>query len=236
MLVVLLAAMLQTAAPGAGDFAAGAKAFAAHRYGEAAAALSRAVVAQPDNAHWWKALGAAQAARASYPLAAEAFARACLLDPAEPDACFFRARALYALDRYQAAWDVLQRLRSSDPDPARVEEALAESAEALGRLGTAMTLYRQAFARAPGRHSLAYGRFLVRLGRDAEAIAVLRTALAADPDSAAAQFELGRAYLESGQLDAAVTALTQAVALAPADVAMQRVLAKARARRAAGRP
>jgi len=236
MLLVALTVLLQLSAPGAGDFSAGARAFAAQRYGEAAAALQRAVAAQPGNAHWWKALGAAQAAQGQYPSAAASFTRACRLDPAEPDACFFLARALYAADRYQAAWDVLQPLRASDPDPARVDEALAESAEALGRLPSALELYRAAYRRAPSRHSVPYGRCLVRLGRDTEAIEVLQPVVAADPGDAAAWFELGRARLESGQLAAAVTALARAAALAPQDAAVQHLLAKARARRAADRP
>jgi Flp pilus assembly protein TadD len=71
--------------------------------------LARAAEARPRNAQVWKALGVGYAAQEQYALAEAPLGRACELDPQLRDACYFHARALYALDRYEASLKALER-------------------------------------------------------------------------------------------------------------------------------
>jgi Tfp pilus assembly protein PilF len=189
--------------------------------------LTRAIEADPKNAQSWKALGVAHAALKQYSEAEAAFGRACTIDYKTPDACFFQARALYALGRYE---ETLTSLAHADPRSWRARLARAEALEALGKAGEAETEFREAArlaAESDAGPAAEYGRFLQRQGRSAESIPVLEKAVAAHPDHAEAQLYLGRALFERGDLEGALGRLEKAVALAPASAQAHLLLAKA---------
>src|SRR3954447_21095881 len=71
--------------------------------------LTRAAETHPRDAQMWKALGVAYAARKDYASAEPPLRLACELDAKSEDACYFYARALYALDRYDASLKALER-------------------------------------------------------------------------------------------------------------------------------
>ena len=175
----------------------------------------------------WKALGVVYAARREYASAEPPLRRACELDAKAEDACYFHARALYALDRYDAS------LRSLDRDGRgiwKVRLARAQALEAMGNADRADKEFRESVALCRGIDAgpgVAYGLFLVRQGRAAEAIAPLEEVLKRFPGSADAHTYLGRALLESGRLTEAIPHLERAVALAPASAQAHLLLAKA---------
>jgi tetratricopeptide (TPR) repeat protein len=189
--------------------------------------LLRAVEARPKNAQAWKALGVAYAAQRLYRDAERPLARACELDRTLEDACYFYARALYALDRFDAS---LQALRRANPNSWKVQFAQAQALEALGRAGEAERDFRRSLESARGMDpgpSIGLGLFLVRQGRGAEAIPVLENVLTRFPNSADAHTHLGRALLESGRLADSIPHLERAVALAPTSAQAHLLLAKA---------
>jgi Flp pilus assembly protein TadD len=198
--------------------------------GDAAGAIPHfrlAASAEPRNAQVWKALGAALAEGKAYPQAEVAFHRACQLDPKLPDACYFWGRALYALNRFN---DSLLALARADQKSWQVRLAVAQTADGMSDAALADREFREAIALCQGRDAgpaTAYGLFLVRQGRGAEAIPVLEEALKHHPQSAEAQTCIGRALLESGRNADAVPHLERAVALAPTSAQAHLLLAKA---------
>jgi tetratricopeptide (TPR) repeat protein len=115
---------------------------------------------------------------------------------------------------------------------------MGQALEAIGNAERAEKEFRESIALCHGADAgpeVAFGLFLVRQGRAADAIVPLEDALRRFPASADAHTYLGRALLESGRLDAAIPHLERAVALAPSSAQAHLLLAKAyvRAGRAA---
>jgi tetratricopeptide (TPR) repeat protein len=197
--------------------------------GDAAGAvphLVRAADAQPKNAQRWKALGVAYASQKQYAEAAPAFRKACELDAKLEDACYFWGRALYGLDRFTESLDALAR---ADARSWKVRLAIAQAADGAGDAARADRDFREAIALSNGRDGgpgAAYGLFLVRQGRAAEAIPVLETAVKLDPKSGEAETNLGRALFETDRPDA-LRHLERAVLLAPTSAQAHLLLAKA---------
>src|SRR5690348_4071887 len=65
--------------------------------------FQEAVRALPNRVWPYKWLGMTYAAQEKYELAEQPFRRACEMDPKEPDACYYWARTLYSLSRFEAA-------------------------------------------------------------------------------------------------------------------------------------
>lgn len=201
--------------------------------GEFAAALPflrRAAESDSGNAQKWKAVGVTYAALKKYSEAEETLGRACRLDYKIPDACFFYARTLYALDRFD---DALVALEHADHRSWRARLARAESLEALGRFAPAEQEYRQSVALCRGadpKPAIGLGQFLVRQGRSSEAVTDLERAASAYPSSADAHLWLGRALSDTGKPAESIPHLERAVALAPSSAQAHLLLAKAYAR------
>jgi len=165
--------------------------------------------------------------------AVEPFGRACALEPRLLDACYYHGRALYAADQYRAALAPLRAALAVDAVKGRAETAMGQCHEALGEAAEAERLFRAAIARRDrwGQGArLAYGLFLVRQGRAAEAVTVLEAAQM--PESAEARYELGLALSQCDRVAEAVSELAKA----PEHEAARLLLAKLRARLAAPRP
>ena len=98
--------------------------------------------------------------------------------------------------------------------PAELERAVRE--------------YRKAIAISPGLFyaRLELGQLLGRMGRDAEALAVLEAAAAAFPDHADPHFNLGRAQYLSGKFEAALGSFERALALRPDDQGSMELLGR----------
>jgi len=91
--------------------------------------LTRAAEAHPRDPQMLKALGVAHAARKDYAAAEPSLRLACELDPKLEDACYFHARARYALDRYDASLKALER---DGRGTWKVRLARAQALDAMG--------------------------------------------------------------------------------------------------------
>jgi tetratricopeptide (TPR) repeat protein len=195
-------------------------------------ALTQAAGLAPDNAHIQKALGVAYASAGDFEHAAEPFARACALAPKLVDACYYHARNLYALNRFEPSLEALRKALPDDRAPWRIHLAIGQALEALGR-AEAEREFHVAIEKRESPHPdfdprLHYAVFLFRQGRTAEALIFAQQALRDHPDSGRVRFEVGRIEYQLGQLQAAVSDLGRAAALGYE--AAHAMLAKARAR------
>ena len=212
------------------DYDQGLALFQKGQFAAAASAFERAVKAHPNDAQVWKALGVAYAEQDNYERAEGPFGRACRLEPDLEDACYYYARALFLVDRYQESMNVLERALSRDPNSWKYHLGLGRAREAMGSPKDAEASLRRALElshEADPRPGLALGLFLERQGRFNEAVAPLEEVLKRFPNSAEAHTYLGRALLEQGKTAEAIPYLESAVALAPTSAQAHLLLAKA---------
>ena len=197
-------------------------------------ALLRAVDKNPT-ARAWKSLGVVFAAGEDYPRAEPAFGEACRLDGKEPDACYYWARALYALNRFDASLGALDRISGNQGRPWRFQLARAEALSALSRADEAQKAYVEAIKmRREDRSApqaidptVSYARHLYREGRMDDVVATLRAAGMVYAQVPEWHYQMGRALLQLGRTEEAVNELKQAVALQPDYKEGHNVLSKA---------
>ena len=231
-----LLAFLFSAAQHAGNdlYQRGIKLLEELKLDEAAATLTKAVERSPS-ARAWKALGVVHATRQDYSLAEPAFRQACQLDPKEDGACYFHARALYALDRYEESIRSLEKAAVTDRGSSRVQLGFAQALEALGRAHEAEAQYRESIQQYrtslpdldPRLH---FGVFLFRQGRLADAFHQFEQLLKAGSESARLRYYLGRTLYQLDRIDDAAKHLERAVELNSSDAAAHLLLSKAYAR------
>jgi Tfp pilus assembly protein PilF len=227
-----LTPILLLAAAGAELYQQGIAAIQRGAAAEALKPLNRAVELEPRNALYRKALGVAYAAQELYRDAEEQFGAACRLDPSLADVCYYHARALYALNRFEPALEVLGKIKAKG---VREYTALAQAHDALGRIEPAERDYRKACqddsasSKMLDPPCLLYGVFLFRQGRIDEAVQRLEQAAREHARHPRAHFELGRVLYQAGRLPAAVQQLQQAVMLGHGEAAAL-LLDKARRR------
>jgi tetratricopeptide (TPR) repeat protein len=186
--------------------------------------LAKAAQDRPNDAKAWKALGVVHAAKGAYESAEPAFGRACDIDPKLEDACYYHARALYALNRFEPSLAALERIQNRT---SKVQLAAAQSLEALGRADEAEKAYKNSLSDGDPKPGVAYGLFLVRQGRFIEAVTPLRSVLARFPKNSEAHTYLGRALLEQGEIANSITHLELAVKIDPRSAQAHLLLAKA---------
>ncbi|MBI2685119.1 MAG: tetratricopeptide repeat protein [Acidobacteria bacterium] len=150
--------------------------------------------------------------------------KACMAN--EVNGCYLLGRTLFTLDRYDDALKTLAPLITTDPNPWRVHDAIAGAYEALRRPAEAEKEYRQAVDgnkdRTPEpRYHL--GRFLIREGRPADAVATLTPAAAKFSRHQLIRFELGRAYYQMNRITDAEAQLTAAPSLDEARRLLQKI-------------
>lgn len=180
-------------------------------------ALEQAAQKHPS-AFCIKSLGIVYAAFGDYRRAEPPLGSACRMSPKEPDACYYWARALYALDRFAESLAALDRA----PLSWRVAAARGQALDALGRPAaeTALRAALELRQRDPAPVSepdplLALGQFLYREGRVAEVLALLQSAPPPYQRLPNFHYLLGRALAQQEDWPRAAEALRQAVALAP---------------------
>ena len=177
----------------------------------------------PSTAAEWKRQGMALAADRKLAAAVPALTKACDLDPRDEESCYYLARTLNALSRWDEARVPFEKALKAAPKPmlARVHRAIALNFMALGQSVEAEQHFRKAVELNTGADAMPedprvdYGAFLFRQGRTDAALQLLRRAVDASPKSARAHGELGRVLLHTGKTDAAVVSLEKAVELDP---------------------
>ncbi len=140
-----------------------------------------------------------------------------VLAPANLDARNNLGNALRQTTQYDDAATQYQYILAhpapGGPDPARVKFNLATVLGQAGRLDESLALFGDLTASGTADASVYknYGFFLQKAGRSADAAAALQKSATLNPKDAAASLSAGELYAKSGQYDAAVTSLTQAV-------------------------
>ncbi|HUO32506.1 MAG TPA: FG-GAP-like repeat-containing protein [Bryobacteraceae bacterium] len=145
-------------------------------YAGAAQALGRAARERPSDARIQTYLGMAYAVQEDYKSAENPLRRACALNPAQDNACYFLGRTLYNLSRFEDALDAFETALRHAGRPGRTLNGMALAWEALGRVREAERCYREAIRQGETRAQVDYGMFLYKTGRTAESVAVLRKA------------------------------------------------------------
>jgi Tfp pilus assembly protein PilF len=177
----------------------------------------------------WKELGLKLASDRKMEPAAEAFAKACAQMPQDEDACYYLARTLYTLGRYEEASEPFAKALRAAPKQmqGRVHRAMALNFTALHRADDAERHFREAVRLGSDNDPrIDYGAFLFRQGRLEEALPLLEQAVEALPGSARAHSELGRVLLHLGKREGAAARLEKAVQLDPGSSTARLLLGK----------
>lgn len=141
-----------------------------------------------------------------------------LLQATPADAALWRTAANVAIARGQMEQGLAASRRGSELDPLNAEGwvQLGGLEQLVGRLDRAEKALQRAVELAPSAlHLTRLAAVLRQLGRQAEAVSLLRQATALSPDLAPGWQQLGEMELVLGQHEAAEQALRRAIALAP---------------------
>lgn len=141
-----------------------------------------------------------------------------LLQAAPADAVLWRAAMRLAIERGQLPEALAACRRCSELEPLNAENwaQLGALEQLIGRLDRAEKALQRAVELAPDAiHLTKLAIVLRQLGRQSEALGLLRQATALRPDLAPGWQQLGELELAQGRFDEAVSALGKAVALAP---------------------
>jgi tetratricopeptide (TPR) repeat protein len=141
-------------------------------------------------------------------------AKSCLItaitaDPTSEEAQFFLGVFYYTQNDFNLAIPPLQAAQTLSPKNPLPVFYLAMTREALGDATKAQELYQQAEDLSPQKSPqsasilVAYGRFLLSLGREQESIEKDRRAIEADPESRDAHYELAKGLDREGDFEKA---------------------------------
>jgi tetratricopeptide (TPR) repeat protein len=192
----------------------------AFRRGDLASARTLLNPTPPQTSFCLKLSGLIHAASGDYRSAVDPFAASCRLNRNEPDACYFWARALYALDRFE---DSLAALAAPSATKSwKLLTARGQALDALGRPTAEPTLRRALSQRSSDPDPLsepdpllALASFLHRQGRAAEALALLTSAPAPYHRFPSFHYQAGRAHAQAQRWPDAAEALKNAISLDP---------------------
>jgi tetratricopeptide (TPR) repeat protein len=130
-------------------------------------------------------------------------AKSCLItaitaDPTSEEAQFFLGLFYYNQNDFKLALSPLQTAQTLSPKSPMPVFYLAMTHEAMADPTQALELYQQAENLCPEKSPqsplihLAYGRFLIALGRTQEGVEKVRQAIQGDPESREAHYELAK--------------------------------------------
>ena len=189
--------------------------YKAGRFDEAIVALQGAIAADPDEPRAHYDLGLALMCCCRHEEAAAAEERAIALKPDFADAYCLLATAYVALGREADAIVVLRRTVELAPKMVRALFDLGQLLNTAQQTDEAREVFRRTTAAARGTTpGLVAEAFLLTIdGRYAEALPILRNAVARDPANYVAVMQLGHALSALGEADQAVETFKRARAL-----------------------
>jgi tetratricopeptide (TPR) repeat protein len=161
--------------------------------------------------------------------------RAITADPSSEEAQFFLGVVYYMENDFKLAVSPLQKAQTLSPRNPLPVFYLAMTHEALGDAAQAMELYQQAENLSPEKSPqsasilVAYGRFLLSLGRYKDGIVKDRRAIEEDPESRDAHYELAKGLDYEGDYKIAASEGERALnlpALGTSDAQVHFLLAK----------
>lgn len=194
-------------------YEAAAKLLQAKQYEEAIGPLKRAISLQSNYFHAYNDLGVAHMKLNQLEEAAAAFQQAIKINdkvylPQLNLGIVFNRQA-----KHKEAAEVLQRLQSREPDRAAIHAPLVEALMGAQSWQRAEEEIKKALADKeldPVDLKIKMGAVMMRQNKFSDAVTVLREAVQAEPDSALANFNLGSALLQTGNLDEAEKMLRRA--------------------------
>jgi tetratricopeptide (TPR) repeat protein len=141
-------------------------------------------------------------------------AKSCLItavtaDPSSEEAQFFLGVFYYMQNDFKLAISPLQAAQTLSPKSPLPVFYLAMTREDMGDTDQALNLYQQAVSLSPEKSPqsasilVAYGRFLLALGRTRESIEDDRRAIERDPESRDAHYELAKGLDHEGDFKTA---------------------------------
>lgn len=186
---------------------------------QAIAALRRALELRPDDALYWNTLGSALIPQGDYDAAIAALRRALAIDERLAVAWYNLALAFTHSVRPAQTVEALRRALALAPAHTHARELLADHLRSAGRFDEAATEYRRVIAQRPASGMAWVGLANLKTNRlYAADIVAMRQALAqpatGDEDRIALHFALASALESTGDYRCALSALTQAHALA----------------------
>jgi tetratricopeptide (TPR) repeat protein len=190
-----------------------AKLLQARQYQEAIEPLKRAISLQSNYFHAYNDLGVAYMKLNQLEEAAAAFQQAIKINdkvylPQLNLGIVFNRQA-----KHKEAAGVLQKLQNREPDRAAIRAPLIEALMGAQSWQRAEEEIRKALAEKEADAvdlKIKMGAVMMRQNKFADAVPVLREAVQAEPDSALANFNLGSALLQTGNLDEAEKLLRRA--------------------------
>ncbi len=155
-------------------------------------------------------------------------AKTCLItaitvDPKSEEAQFYLGALFYVQNNFSLAISPLQTAQTLAPNSPLPMFYLAMTYEALGEGTKALDLYQQAEDLSPQNSELraeilvAYGRFLLSLGRTQESIEKDRRAIQIDPESREAHYKLATGFDHEGDFKNAASEGERALTLPEVD-------------------
>lgn len=171
-------------------------------------------VAGPAQAGWEEGIAAFKAK--NYSVAAKEFQSVVESTPDYANGHFMLGQALSQLNRKQEALNALRKAYDLNPSSVQFQFALANAYLTAERYSDAARLYDMIDANGlPGAMKTAFHKnkavAMGKSGRSDEALAALRATAQSNPNDAEAQYHYGVAAFNSGDTNAAVSALGRAV-------------------------
>ena len=182
---------------------------------EAHTLATRAMELAPDSPEILMTLANVEMQRGDHAAARPLLERAAELAPEKTEAQINLAVFLRMTGDVDRAVDILERARLREPDSPLVLSRLAECRAAFGEFESARDLVRQAVAVAPADATVrnAEGWVLLHAGEYGKALSALRLAAQYNPRDPAPLINLALLMRRNNQIDPALAAVRQAVAL-----------------------
>jgi tetratricopeptide (TPR) repeat protein len=185
--------------------------------GGAEGLLKQLIAAKPDEARAHNLLGSIAYGADKFPAAAEHFAQAIRLDPANGDYYSDLALALSRMGEHEAAITGFRASIHLKPDGPAAHNNLGTELQSQGQFAEAAVCFRKALALYPD-FVAAYnnlGCVLREMGKPALALAPLEKALALSPQTAELHNSLANVLRDLGRLDDAIFRYSEAIRLKP---------------------
>jgi tetratricopeptide (TPR) repeat protein len=174
------------------------------RHQDALKASRQAAKLRPDWAETYLNIGASSFALSQFKEAVDAYRQATKLDPANADALYALGLSLGRAGRADEEILAYQRALAIKSDFVLAWEQIGIAYFKQKRYSDALGAFEQYKTYKPDARADNYlGECYLELGRTAEAINALNSAVAFNPDFDKARYNLGRAYLKSGDRDSA---------------------------------
>jgi tetratricopeptide (TPR) repeat protein len=174
------------------------------RHSEALKASKQAAKLRPDWAEVYVNIGASSYALGQFKDALESYKQAAKLDDDNPDVQYAIGLTFSKLNRGDEEMLAYRRAIALKPDHANAIDRLGQAYLKQKRYGDAAAAFEQLKAYKPDEKTYNnLGEALLEDGKAEDSISAFNNALGYNPDFDRARFNLGRAYLKSGNRDMA---------------------------------